>query len=342
MKYSMLTKALSCTLLISSSALTFAADYNFTMATTTPANSPWGSTLTSFQNLVKEYTKGQVEINASFGGALGNDTQLLQKTQLGSTVQGAQSSGANLGSVVSAFKAFDVPYIINSLETSTKLFYPNGSLGGETVDELQSLMAKKNLRLLYVMPFEFRGILTTEKTINSPADMEGLKIRVTPSEVERSMITELGSGATTLGISEVYTALQTGTVDGLAIPPITAVAFGLHEVANNINLLNFQPHGSFMTVNARAWSKLPKDIQAKVQQAADKAVQENIQVFESELTTALAKFKEQGVKVIQPSQQVQDEFAAIIQAPAAKIATQNFNSDEKHFFKTLQTALDKI
>ncbi|GAB3487720.1 TRAP transporter substrate-binding protein [Marinomonas epiphytica] len=342
MKHSMLTKALSCTLLIGASALSSAADYKFTMATTTPENSPWGSTLSSFQSLVKEYTGGQVEINASFGGALGNDTQLLQKTQLGSTVQGAQSSGANLGSVVSAFKAFDVPYIINSLETSTKLFYPNGSLGGETVEELQSLMAKKNLRLLYVMPFEFRGLLTTEKTINSPADMEGLKIRVTPSEVERSMITELGSGATTLGISEVYTALQTGTVDGLAIPPITAVAFGLHEVANNINLLNFQPHGSFMTVNARAWNKLPKSIQNKVQQAADKAVRDNIEVFQSELTTALDKFKEQGVNIIEPSQQVQDEFADIIQAPAAKIATQGFNSDEKHFFKTLQTALDKI
>lgn len=342
MKRTQLVKVLTTGLLIGSSAMTFAADYDFTIATTTPVNSPWGKTLSSFQGLVNEYTNEQVNINASFGGALGNDTQLLQKAQLGSTVQGAQSSGANLGSVVHAFKAFDVPYIINSVETSTKLFYPNGSLGGAAVDELQSLMAKKNLRLLYVMPFEFRGILTTEKEVRTPADMQGLKIRVTPSEVERNMITELGSGATTLGISEVYTALQTGTVDGLAIPPITAVAFGLHEVAGNINLLNFQPHGSFMTVNARAWNKMPADLQEKVQKAADEAVLENAHVFHSELTTALSKFKSQGVGVITPSEEEQAEFAAIIQGPATKIATKGFNSDETHFFETLKSTLDNI
>lgn len=342
MKHTLLVKALTTSLLIGSSAMVFAADYNLTIATTTPVNSPWGNTLTSFKSLVSQYTNQEVNINASFGGALGNDTQLLQKTQLGSTVQGAQSSGANLGSVVPAYKAFDVPYIINSVEKSTKLFYPNGSLGGKVVDELQVLMAKKNLRLLYVMPFEFRGILTTDKEVNTPADMKGLKIRVTPSQVERNMITELGAGATTLGISEVYTALQTGTVDGLAIPPITAVAFGLHEVAGNFNLLNFQPHGSFMTVNVRAWNKLPKALQEKVQKAADEAVQKNAHTFKAELTTALSKFKEHGVKVITPTKKVQEEFAAIIQGPATKIATKDFNKDEQHFFETLKSTLDNI
>jgi TRAP-type transport system periplasmic protein len=342
MKIKKLAKILSTSLLIGATTMTFAADYNLTMATTTPVGSPWGKTLLGFQALVKEYTDNQVNINASFGGALGNDTQLLQKAQLGSTVQGAQSSGANLGSVVSAFKAFDVPYIIKSVDTSTKLFYPNGSFGGEAVNELQALMAKKNLRLLYVMPFEFRGILTTDKKVQTPADMKGLKIRVTPSEVERNMITELGAGATTLGISEVYTALQTGTVDGLAIPPITAVAFGLHEVAGNMNLLNFQPHGSFMAINARAWNKLPKDLQAKVQKAADDAVQQNSNIFKTELVNALEKFKTQGVDVITPTAAEQDEFRAIIQAPATNIATKGFNSDEKHFFETLKNTLDNL
>jgi len=342
MKLKFLVKAISTGLLVGSTAMASAADYNLTMASTTPVASPWGKTLSSFQSLVKQYTDDQVNINASFGGALGNDTQLLQKAQLGSTVQGAQSSGANLGSVVHAFKSFDVPYIIKNIETSNKLFYPYGTLGGEAVDELQSLMAKKNLRLLYVMPFEFRGILTTGKKVQTPADMQGLKIRVTPSEVERSMITELGSGATTLGISEVYTALQTGTVDGLAIPPATAVAFGLHEVAGNMNLLNFQPHGSFMTVNARTWNKLPQDLQMKVQKAADDAVKQNAAFFEIELTNALEKFKEQGVNVITPTSAEQDTFTAIIQAPTTKIATKDFNKDEKHFFETLKSTLDNI
>lgn len=327
--------------LVASSVSAYAANHELTFATTTPANSPWGKTLSNFKELADQYTDGAVLINASFGGALGNDSQLLQKAQLGSSVQGAQSSGANLGSTVPAFKSFDVPYIFSDEKTARKLFYPEGKLGGEVVDQLQTLMAKKNLRLLYVMPFEFRGILTTNKEVRTPADMKGMKIRVTPSVVERSMITSMGAGATTLGISEVYTALQTGTVEGLAIPPVTSVAFALHEVAGSINLLNFQPHGSFMTVNARKWNALPKDIQDKLQNAADDAVKNNAHWFDAALGESLQAFEAEGVTVIGPTADEQNAFAALIQAPAAKIATKDFNSDEKAFFEAVKNAIAK-
>lgn len=327
--------------LMASSASVFAANFELTFATTTPVSSPWGHTLSNFKELVSEYTKGDVTINASFGGALGNDTQLLQKAQLGSSVQGAQSSGANLGSTVAAFKAFDVPYIFKDVDAGMGLFYQNGKFGGPVVDELQTLMAKKNLRLLYVMPFEFRGILTTNKEVLAPEDMQGLKIRVTPSVVERNMITELGAGATTLGISEVYTALQTGTVDGLAIPPVTAVAFALNEVAGSINLLNFQPHGSFMTMNARAWKKLPKALQAQVQKAADDAVANNKHLFAEAMAASLKAFADKGAKVIEPTVAQQQAFAAKIQASGAEIATKDFNGAEQKFFETVKNALAK-
>ncbi|MBJ7556607.1 TRAP transporter substrate-binding protein [Marinomonas spartinae] len=339
MKFISLAKALSLGLTVFTASSVFAAQYDFTMATTTPVSSPWGKTLTNFQHLAAQYTHGKVEIKTSFGGALGNDTQLLQKAQLGSIVQGAQSSGANLGTTVHAFKVFDIPYIFNSVETGMKLFYPNGKLGGKVVDELQTLMAKKNLRLLYVMPFEFRGILTTDKKVSTPSDMKGLKMRVTPSDVERTIITSLGAGATTLGISEVYTALQTGTVDGLAIPPITAVAFGLDEVAGNFNELNFQPHGSFMTVNALAWKRLPKNIQDELQKAADDAVHNNAALFKSVLTESINKFKAKGANVIEPTAAEKKAFADVIQGPASKVATKEFNSREKQFYQTVKETI---
>lgn len=318
------------------SAISVAAEYDLMLASTTPSTSHWAKTLETFQQLAAQYSDGQVNVNTSFGGALGNDTQLLQKTQLGSSVQGAYSSGANLGSVVNVMRTFDIPYIVSDAQKSLDLFYPNGQLGGPVVDELQKHMAKKNLHLLYVVPFEFRGILTTEKPVHSPEDMQGLKIRVTPSAVERDMITQLGAGATTLGISEVYTALQTGTVDGLAIPPITSVAFALGEVGKQFNMLNFQPHGSFMTINQKVWEKMPADLQAKVQQAADEAVMTSRPLYDEALEKALIKLKEQNVNVYVPSAEEQQKFADLITASATAIATKDFSSEEMEFVNVLK------
>lgn len=327
------------TVLSSVVSYSYAADHSFTMATTTPTSSPWGQTLSAFKELASEYTEGQFEVQASFGGALGNDTQLLQKSQLGSTVQGAQSSGANLGSVVNVMRSFDIPFIVSDPNKAMDLFYPNGELGGPVVEELQQHMAKKNLRLLYVLPFEFRGMMTTEKVVRSPADMQGLKIRVTPSEVERDMITNLGAGATTLGISEVYTALQTGTVDGLAIPPITAVAFALGEVGKQFNLLNFQPHGSFMVVNAKAWNALPAELQDQVQRAADDAVMKSRPLFDKALDASIEQLKSQDVNVYVPTEAEQNAFAELITDSAAAIATEEFDDSEMKFFETLKSEI---
>ncbi|MFP8967757.1 TRAP transporter substrate-binding protein [Pokkaliibacter sp. CJK22405] len=331
--------SLLCAAMLGASA-SQAADYSLMMATTTPEGSPWGSTLSTFEKLAEQYTNNKVDIKISFGGALGNDTQLLQKAQLGSTVQGAQSSGAQLGSVVPVIRSFDVPYIVDNVDDAMGIFYKEGHLQGKLVDDLQALMAKKNLRLLYATPFEFRGLLTS-KPVVKPADMDGMKFRVTPSRVERGMISDLGAGANTLGISEVYTALQTGTVDGLAIPPITAVSFALQEVGKNFNMLNFQPHPSFMLVNARTWNKLPKDVQEQVQKAADDAVAQTRGNFDKALTDAIAKMKANGVTVHEPSAEEKAAFAAKITDSAVKTATDGFNDDETAFFEALKASLKK-
>lgn len=335
----MLKKSLLAISLVSASTLSMAADFSLTYATTTQNNTHWAETLRTFQENASEYTDGQFTVNLSFGGAMGNDVQLLQKSQLGSQVQGATTSGANLGAVVPAARVFDVPFIVSDVDTKMDLFYQDGRFAGEVVEKLQTNMHRRNLHLLAVFPPEFRGILTTREEVRSPEDMKGMKIRVTPSAVERNVMSELDAGPTTLGISEVYTAMQTGTVDGLAIPPITSVAFALGEVGKEFNMLNFQPHGSFAVVNKRMWEGLPADVRENVQKAADDAVTSTLPLYEQALEDALITLKEQGVQVYEPSVEEQDAFRDVILASSQNIAVDGFNKDEMSFYEAVQEAI---
>ena len=335
----MLKKSLLAISLVSASTLSMASDYSLTYAATTQSSSHWAETLRTFQKYADEYTEGKFNVNLSFGGAMGNDVQLLQKSQLGSQLQGATTSGANLGAVVPAARVLDIPFIVSDVDSKMDLFYQDGRLGGDVVENLQKNMHRRNLHLLAVFPSEFRGIMTTRKEVRSPEDMSGLKIRVTPSAVERNVMSELDSGPTTLGISEVYTAMQTGTVDGLAIPPITSVAFALGEVGKEFNMLNFQPHGSFAVVNKRMWEGLPADIRESVQKAADDAIMDTLGLYEQALDDALATLEEQGVKVHQPSVEEQEAFREMILASSTDIAIDGFNKDELSFYEAVQKAI---
>ena len=171
----MLKKSLLAITLASASAMSMAADYSMIYATNIQNSTHWAETLRQFQASASENTNEKLTVNLSLGGAMGNDIQMLQKTQLGSQIQAATISGANLGSAVPAIRVFDIPFIVSDMDTQLGLFYQNGRLEGEVVDTLQKNLHRKNLHLLAVFPAEFRGMLTNRKRVRTPEDMKGLK-----------------------------------------------------------------------------------------------------------------------------------------------------------------------
>ncbi|WP_413112542.1 TRAP transporter substrate-binding protein [Thaumasiovibrio sp. DFM-14] len=320
------------------SASAFAKSTHLTIANTTQADTPMSQTMIAFQERAQELSDGAITVQTSFGGALGNDTQLLQKAQIGSQVQAAQTSGANLGTVVDAFKAFDVPFLLNGPEQSIELLYQDGRLSGEIADQLQGFLGEKNLRLLYATPFEFRGILSNGKNVRTADDVKGMKFRVTPNPVERGIVESWGAAGTTMGISEVYTSLQTGIVDGLAIPPVTAQAFALNEVAKVFNNLNFQAHPTFVVINKRYWDRLSAEQQEILQQAADDAVMQTKQAHYDAIELAFAAFGENGAEVIQPTAEELNSFRRAAIEAAEPLATRGLNKDELAFIELIKTA----
>lgn len=321
---------------------TESSDKNFalTFATTTQDGTHWAETWKVMKAYVEQESKGRLTIDISFGGALGNDTQLLQKVQVGSQVHLAVSSGANLASIINIIKMFDVPFFMDSSQAPVDLFFPGGKFGGKVANGIQPFFEEKNLRLFGVVPFELRGILTGRTPVVSPDAMKGLKIRVTPNPVEREIMRTLGAGPTTMGISEVYTAMQTGTIDGLAIPPITTVAFALGEVGKEFNQLDFQLHGSFAVINKETWNSLPKDLQDILQEGLNQAIAQTRKNYDDVLVQALDTLKSQGVKVHTPTAAEKEAFKKIIFEPAKKVAFENFTEKETAFYNEMLSEIN--
>jgi tripartite ATP-independent transporter DctP family solute receptor len=110
----------------------------------------------------------------------------------------------------------------------------------------------------------FRQITTSKKPINDPSDLKGFKIRVPVSQVYVSLFKALGASPTSINLSDVYTALQTGVVDGQENPLVVAETSKFYEVQKFCSRTNHVWDGSWIVTSARTWRGVPDDIKAKV------------------------------------------------------------------------------
>ena len=107
----------------------------------------------------------------------------------------------------------------------------------------------------------FRQISTSTGPIETPADLENFKIRVPVSPLWTSMFTAFGAAPTSINFAEVYTALQTGVVDGQENPLAILSNFKLWEVQKYVSMTNHMWDGFWMLANRRSWGAVPEDLQ---------------------------------------------------------------------------------
>ena len=116
----------------------------------------------------------------------------------------------------------------------------------------------------------FRQITNNNRPINTPADLEGLKIRTPSSEWRISMFKEWGANPTPMSFSEVFVALQTGTMDGQENPLTNIVGANFQEVQKYLSLTGHVYSPIYLTTSAKTWEVLPEDVKvAAVEVAAE-------------------------------------------------------------------------
>src|SRR3954471_2567420 len=164
-------------------------------------------------------------------------------------------------------------------------------------------MARDQLGIQIIAPVYFgsRNInLKPDKQIKTPADLKGVKLRMPPGEFWQFLGESLGASPTPVAYAELYTALQTGTVDGQDNPVVASKLMKFDEVTTQFVLTKHVIAYDVMAIRSKIWDAMKPAQQAKFQAAADKMSAANIKRFDSQEAETLEYFKKEGKKVYAP------------------------------------------
>ena len=121
--------------------------------------------------------------------------------------------------------------------------------------------------------------LKPDKTIKTPADMSGVKLRMPPGEFWQFLGESIGANPTPVAYAELYTALQTGAVDGQDNPLVSSKLMKFDEVTSQFVLTRHVIGYDVMAIRAKIWDAMKPDQQARFQAAADKTMSESMDKF---------------------------------------------------------------
>jgi len=248
-----------------------------------------------------------------FGSSqLGKDKELMQKLKLG-TVDFALPSTV-MSSVVDVFGLFEMPYLIKDrahmMRVEKEIVWP----------KLVPAVEAKGYKVIAVWENGFRQITNNKHPIVKPADLQGIKLRTPKGEWRLKMFKAYGANPTPMALSEVFAALQTGTIDGQENPYAQIYASKFQEVQKYLSVTNHVYTPAYVTVGAERWGKLPADVRKILEDTARETqgfVYETAARLDKEL---LGKIKDAGVAVNEADQAafaaaskgIYDEFSTTV------------------------------
>lgn len=263
----------------------------------------------AYAQCVADESNGRIEVQTYGSSQLGKDKELLQKLKLGQVDFALPSSV--MSSVSDEFGVFEMPYIIKSREHMKRV---QNELG----DTFQKAAQAKGYHILGYFENGFRHITNNVRPINVPTDLQGIKLR-TPSGAWRVKMFQLyGANPSPMAFSEVFTALQTGVMDGQENPYAQIASAKFQEVQKYLSITGHVYTPAYVLSSKKHFEKHPADVQALLTNCADSTqvfVYRKAAALETELLDVI---KAAGVAVneadkdafIQASAPVYEEFAS--------------------------------
>ena len=276
-----------------------------------------------FQKSADEFAK---RANAKLGGKgkvivygssqLGGDKEMIQKLKLGTLDMAVPSTV--MSSEVDVLGVFEMPYIVKDrphmARIEKEIFWP----------QIEPEIEKKGLKVLAVWENGVRHITNSKRPIRVPADLQGIKLRVPEGKWRVKMFQAYGANPSPMKFSELFTALQTGVMDGEENPFTQIYSAKLQEVQKYLSLSGHVYTPAYLTVGTRRWESLPADVRKILQDTAKETQAYVYEVAAHDDDELLGKLKQAGMQVndvdkeafVAASKSIYDEFGK--EVPGAK------------------------
>lgn len=296
MKKKLLSLVLASAMVLSMGAMASAADVTLTMAEVNPLDTIVGQTDTAFKEKVEELSGGAIEIDLQASGVLGSENDVLD-SMLG-------GGGMIDISRISAFALTSYGGTKSTLLSLPYTFVSREHFWNFATSDL----AKEFLAEPSENGFGIRGLcygeegfrhFFTSKEVTGIEDLAGMKLRVSNDPVMTGLVDALGASATVVSFGELYSALQTGVVDGAEQPIANYKSNAFPEVAPYLILDGHTLGAIQLVITDEAWNSLTEEQQGWITEAAEYASQHNREISEAAENEVLEQLKEEGVNVVE-------------------------------------------
>lgn len=259
-------------------------------ADTHPDGYPTVDAVKYLGDLIKERTAGRYSIEVYHSAQLGEEKDTIEQTQTGVIDLNRVSMGPFNG-IVRETAVPSLPYIFRSVDHMRHVM--DGPIG----DQILKAFEAHNLVGLAFYDSGARSFYNTKKDITSIADLKGMKFRVIQSDVFVDMVNALGANATPMAYGEVYSALETGVIDGAENNWPSFESAKHFEVAKHYTLDQHQIVPEVLVMSKASWDKLTPEDQAIVRQAAKDSVVKMRELWDAREKKSRDIVEAAGVKV---------------------------------------------
>ena len=271
-------------------------------------DTPKGLASKKFKEVAEKESGGRIKVEIYPNSQLYGDEDELQALQSGS-VQMLAPSSAKFTTIAPALQVLDLPFIFDKPEEIPQVVSKDSAIGQAIYNNKN--LGQKNIKVMGLWDNGFMQ-LTANNPVVQPSDLQGVKVRIQPSDVIKSQFQAWGAEPTPMAFSEVYNALQQGVIDGEENTFSNIYSQKFHTVQSNMTESNHHYLGYVLVINKPFYDKLPGDLQKVVDSAAQQATKRNREVAQKENQKAKDEILKTNINFTKLNQQQRQAFKAVV------------------------------
>lgn len=251
---------------------------------------PVGLGIKRMQQVLDEKTGGKMKINAFWGGSAGSDLQATQALRAGTQEMVCTSSSPLVG-IVKELGAFDLPFLFANEKEADAVF--DGPAGAYFNKKLEAV----GLVNLAYWENGFRNLTNSKRPVTKAEDFDGIKVRVMQNNVFLDTFKTLGTNAVPMSFGELFTALETKTIDGQENPFVTIETSKFNEVQKYLSVTRHAYTPFLVLYSKKLWDQLSPQEQAALREAAIEGQKVQRAAIRAQSETSLISLKAKGMVV---------------------------------------------
>lgn len=248
--------------------------------------------LQKMSEVFSELTDGRYCFEVYPNELLGPQRETLEQVQYG-IIEMAVIGNSNISSYEDGFLTFEMPYLFDNEEHQKRFFETS-----DIVDELFSRTEQYNFKIVTQFTAGTRNMYSN-KPINSVEDLQGMKIRTAESDTYTKMMKYFGGAATPMSMGEVFTAMQSGVVDGAENNEASYYNSKHYEAASYYSYTKHLIVPDYLVINDKLYNSLSEEDKAAFDQAAQIAAEYEYELWTEDVEVCKEKLVEEGVTLVE-------------------------------------------